>query len=49
MTQSTITAQDLAYQYGDLVVVDHISFEVAEGEVLGFLGSKRNGSWLIPG
>jgi ABC-type multidrug transport system ATPase subunit len=49
MTLPTIIAQDLTYQCGDLVAVDHLSFEVAKGEALGFLGSRRNGRCLIPG
>ncbi len=36
-------ADNLTYRYGDLLAVDHISFEVAEGEVLGFLGPNGAG------
>jgi ABC-2 type transport system ATP-binding protein len=43
MTKITISAQNLTYRYGDLMAVDHISFEVAEGEVLGFLGPNGAG------
>jgi ABC-2 type transport system ATP-binding protein len=38
-----IVAEKLAYWYGDLVAVDHISFNVAEGEILGFLGPNGAG------
>jgi len=38
-----IVAEDLAYWYGDLVAVDHISFNVAEGEILGLLGPNGAG------
>ena len=38
-----IVAENLAYWYGDLVAVDHISFSVAEGEILGFLGPNGAG------
>ena len=38
-----IIAENLAYWYGDLVAVDHISFNVAEGEILGFLGPNGAG------
>ena len=38
-----IVAAKLAYWYGELVAVDHISFNVAEGEILGFLGPNGAG------
>ncbi|MBE9478282.1 MAG: ABC transporter ATP-binding protein [Chloroflexi bacterium] len=38
-----IIAENLAYWYGDLMAVDHISFNVAEGEILGFLGPNGAG------
>ncbi len=38
MASDAIIAEELAYWYGELVAVDHISFNVAEGEILGFLG-----------
>jgi ABC-2 type transport system ATP-binding protein len=43
MKQDTIVADDLTYQYGELVAVDHISFSVARGEILGFLGPNGAG------
>ncbi len=43
MTQHAIAAENLTYRYGDLLAVDHISFEVAEGEILGFLGPNGAG------
>lgn len=43
MTNLTISAHDLTYRYGDLTAVDHINFDVAEGEVLGFLGPNGAG------
>ena len=43
MNKVTISARDLTYRYGDLTAVDHINFEVGEGEVLGFLGPNGAG------
>ncbi|MEN6434216.1 MAG: ABC transporter ATP-binding protein [Anaerolineaceae bacterium] len=43
MAKPAIIAQELTYNYGDLVAVDHISFEVEEGEILGFLGPNGAG------
>ncbi len=42
MTEA-IFAAGLTYSYGQLLAVDHISFEVAEGEILGFLGPNGAG------
>jgi len=38
-----IEAHELTYKYGDLVAVDHISFSVEKGEILGFLGPNGAG------
>ena len=43
MAQDAIVVEELVYAYGDLVAVDHISFRVAEGEILGFLGPNGAG------
>jgi ABC-2 type transport system ATP-binding protein len=43
MTIPAIQAENLTYRYGDLTAVDHINFEVAEGEILGFLGPNGAG------
>jgi len=43
MAGNAIVAKELAYWYNDLVAVDHISFSVAEGEILGFLGPNGAG------
>jgi len=43
MTENAIVAENLTYSYGDLLAVDHISFHVAEGEILGFLGPNGAG------
>jgi ABC-2 type transport system ATP-binding protein len=38
-----IEARELCKNYGNLVAVDHLSFEVGAGEVLGFLGPNGAG------
>lgn len=43
MTIPAIIAENLTYRYGQLIAVDHISFTVAEGEILGFLGPNGAG------
>jgi len=43
MARDAIIAEELTYRYGELVAVDHISFNVAEGEILGFLGPNGAG------
>lgn len=43
MAQGAIIADNLTYWYGDLMAVDHISFTVADGEILGFLGPNGAG------
>ena len=43
MANDAIVAEELTYWYGELVAVDHITFNVAEGEILGFLGPNGAG------
>jgi ABC-2 type transport system ATP-binding protein len=43
MAEQVIVAEELTYRYGKLVAVDHISFNVAEGEIMGFLGPNGAG------
>lgn len=40
---SVIQVQDISKQFGHLVAVDHLSFEVQEGDVFGFLGQNGSG------
>jgi len=47
MDRNAIVVEDLTYTYGDLVAVDHISFTVAEGEIIGFLGPNGAGKTTI--
>ncbi len=41
--EKAIVAKNLTYTYGDLTAVDHINFEVAKREILGFLGPNGAG------
>ncbi|MBN2026808.1 MAG: ABC transporter ATP-binding protein [Actinobacteria bacterium] len=40
---TTLAAEEIAYSYGDIQAVDHISFHINRGEVLGFLGPNGAG------
>ena len=41
--QSAIVAESLTRNFGDRAAVDHVSFEVTQGEVFGFLGPNGAG------
>ena len=41
--EKSIIVENLAYRYGNLLAVDHISFDVKAGEILGFLGPNGAG------
>lgn len=43
MSNPAIIAENLTYRYGKLTAVDHINFQVGEGEILGFLGPNGAG------
>jgi ABC-2 type transport system ATP-binding protein len=49
MTQDAIVAENLTYRYGSLTAVDHIGFQVGEGEILGFLGPNGAGKTTTVG
>jgi ABC-2 type transport system ATP-binding protein len=43
MSKHTIDVRGLTKYYGDLLAVDHISFQVGQGEIFGFLGPNGAG------
>jgi ABC-2 type transport system ATP-binding protein len=43
MDQEVIVAKDLTRRFGDFTAVDHISFSVDAGEVVGYLGPNGSG------
>jgi ABC-2 type transport system ATP-binding protein len=44
---AAIIAQDLVRKFGELTVVDKVSFEVQHGEVFGFLGPNGSGKTTV--
>src|SRR5438105_13719443 len=38
-----IEVKDLTRRFGDFVAVDHVTFDVAQGEIFGFLGANGAG------
>ena len=43
MPEIAVTTEALVKRFGDFVAVDHINFEVQEGEVVGYLGPNGSG------
>ena len=43
MENKAIICKDLTKQFGDFMAVDHISFDVSQGEIFGFLGANGAG------
>ena len=40
---NAIVASELTRYHGDLLAVDHVSFEVQQGEIFGYLGPNGAG------
>lgn len=43
MSEAVIKVENLTRRFGDFVAVDHVNFEVHEGEVVGYLGPNGSG------
>jgi ABC-2 type transport system ATP-binding protein len=43
MTEDVISVENLTRRFGDFVAVDHVSFTVQSGEVVGYLGPNGSG------
>src|SRR5574339_440521 len=43
MSLPVIRVENLTRRFGDFVAVDHVNFEVAAGEVVGYLGPNGSG------
>ena len=43
MDEPVISVQNLTRRFGDFVAVDHINFDVAKGEIVGYLGPNGSG------
>lgn len=43
MSQIVIETEGLTKRFGDFTAVDHLTFQVAEGEIFGFLGANGAG------
>ena len=43
MSEAVIQVENLTRRFGDFVAVDHVNFEVNEGEVVGYLGPNGSG------
>jgi len=43
MSEPVISVRDLTRHFGDFVAVDHVSFDVARGQIVGYLGPNGSG------
>ena len=44
MREPIISVRELSKRFGDFTAVDRISFDVARGEIFGFLGANGAGT-----
>ncbi len=43
MSETVIRVENLTRRFGDFVAVDHVSFQVQRGEIVGYLGPNGSG------
>ena len=43
MSEAVIRVENLTRRFGEFVAVDHVSFEVQKGEIVGYLGPNGSG------
>src|SRR4030043_2488464 len=43
MNEPVIRVEGLTRRFGDFVAVDHVSFQVSKGEIVGYLGPNGSG------
>ncbi|MEI6291504.1 MAG: ABC transporter ATP-binding protein [Chloroflexota bacterium] len=43
MTEPVVRVENLTHHFGDFVAVDHVSFEINPGEIVGYLGPNGSG------
>ncbi len=47
VADAQVVAEDLVKRFGDFIAVDHVSFRIGRGEVMGFLGPNGAGKSTI--
>lgn len=43
MSESVVVVNELTRNFGDFVAVDHVSFQIARGDIVGYLGPNGSG------
>lgn len=43
MSESVVVVNELTRKFGDFVAVDHVSFQIARGDIVGYLGPNGSG------